>query len=88
LAAEFLHLVAPPELPVFPFSLLQSWLSFALFLGRRETMGDVFRFSANCSDVHRLPIAAEILVKRNLLVWDGAIYCAQVARNITMVWLL
>jgi hypothetical protein len=49
-------------------------------------MSDVFRFSANCtSDAHRLPIAAEILVNRNLMVWDAAIYCAQVARTIMMV---
>jgi len=59
LAAEFLSLVAPRELPVLPLSLLQSWLSFALLLGRPETMGDVFRFSAECSDAYR-PHAAEI----------------------------
>jgi hypothetical protein len=50
-------------------------------------MGDVFRFSANCSDAHRLPIAAEILMNRNLMVWNAAIYCAQVARTTMMVLL-
>jgi hypothetical protein len=48
-------------------------------------MDDVLRFGADCRDARRLSIAAGIHVIRNLMVWNAAINCMQVARDIVMV---
>jgi hypothetical protein len=72
---------------VLPFALLplQSWLPFALLLSCSQTMSICLRLRANCSDALRLPIAAEILLKRNLMIGSAAIYSTLVARDANMV---
>jgi hypothetical protein len=48
-------------------------------------MSICLRLRANCSDALRLPIAAEILLKRNLMIGSAAIYSTLVACDANMV---